>query len=514
MKKNIVLFFASIFCFVALTKAQPTLTIKTVTNVGVYKAQLNANISNLGGWTVNGKGFLVSKTQDFSDVIKITSIAGAANTNTKTGDFYYLPGNSPSNSKPYFEPATTYYVKAFAKKGSGTNADTVFTNVVSFTTLAAQGGSCAVDSVGQITYTSARIHSKTLSAGDSYKIAKAGVVIGITPNPTVSTATVVTSTTSMSSLPKAYTVDVSGLYQGVTYYVRAWIANQYTSTYYDTTYSEQISFMTLCAVDSIPHNIIFDSIGINSAKVSWTPRVGQFLFEVDYGFAGHSAGSGTIVTCQGNSVNLTDLEGGRSYSVFVRAKCEATGDVGEWSDIRAFTTKPSLCANISSIHVEDLTHSFAKIEWTPGSVSQSVWEVSFAKANESYPNTPFVVYNDPLYSPIGLTPSTQYKIKVRAVCDPYYSDWTEDFTFTTLVMGLAEINDNDKVSIYPNPTDGILKFNANNLQVNSLYVYNSFGVKVLELKEIPQELKINDGGLYFIVINTNKGVQIERIIVK
>lgn len=514
MKRGIILFFASMFCFMALIKAQPTLTISPVSNVGVYKAQLNANISNFGGWTVNGKGFLVSKSQNFADAIKITSVSGTANANSKLGDFYYLPGNSPSNSKPYFEPGTTYYVKAFAKKGSGATADTVFTDVVSFTTLAAQGGTCAVDSVTQITYTSARIHSKTLSVGDAYKIAKAGVVVGMTPNPTVSNATIATSTTSMSSLPKAYTVDVSGLYQGVTYYARAWIANQYTSTYYDTTYSEQITFMTLCAVDSIPYNVTFDSIGINSAKVSWTPRTGQFLFEVDYGFAGHTAGSGTIISCQGNSVNLTDLEGGRSYSVFVRAKCESTGDVGEWSDIRAFTTKPSLCANISSIHVEDLTHSFAKIEWTPGSVSQSVWEVSFAKANESYPNTPFVVYSDPLYSPIGLTPSTQYKVRVRAVCDPYYSDWTDDFTFTTLVMSLDEINTNDKVSIYPNPTNGVLKFNANNLQIISLDVYNSFGVKVLELKELPQELKINDSGVYFIIINTDKGIQTEKIIVK
>ncbi len=513
--KRYILFFISVLGFIAFAMAQPSLTIQPVTNVGVYKAQLNANISNLGGWKINGKGFLVSKSQNFTNVIKITSISGAANTNSKLGDFYYLPGTSPTSGKPYFEPSTTYYVKAFAKKGSGSAADTVFTSVVSFTTQNAQGGTCQVDSVTQVAYTSARIYGKVVSVGDAYKVAKTGVVISTSPNPTVANGTVSISSISTSSLPKTFSVNVSDLYQGTTYYVRTWIANQYTTNYYDTTYSAQTTFTTLCAVDSVPYNVTFDSIGINSVKVSWMPRYGQNLFELDYGFAGHTPGGGTIITCEGTSVTIDDLEGGRSYSVFVRAKCATNTDVSEWSDIRAFTTIPSLCANISSIYTQNLTHSFAKIEWTPGAVSQNVWEVLFAKATDNYPNTPYIVYNNPAYSPIGLTPSTQYKIKVRANCDPYYSDWTDDFFFTTLVMGLEDLSLNEnKVTIYPNPSDGLLKFKANYLQVISLSVYNTFGVRVFYSTELPEELKINDGGVYFLVINTNKGIQTEKIIIK
>jgi len=139
----------------------------------------------------------------------------------------------------------------------------------------------------------------------------------------------------------------------------------------------------------------------------------------------------------------------------------------------------------------------------------------FAKATDNYPNTPYIVYNNPAYSPIGLTPSTQYKIKVRANCDPFYSDWTDDFFFTTLVMGLEDLSLNEnKVTIYPNPSDGLLKFKANYLQVISLSVYNTFGVRVFYSTELPEELKINDGGVYFLVINTNKGIQTEKIIIK
>lgn len=513
--KKISFLIISIVCFCFLVKAQPTLTINAVDSISTFKARLNANISNLGGWTVNGKGFIVSKSQNFTDAIKITSIAGAANTNTKLGNFYYYPGTTPSaNSKPYFEPGTTYYVKAFAKKGSGSNADTVFTNVVSFTTLVAQGGTCQIDSVSHISYTSAIVYGKTVSVNDAWKIAKAGVVIGTQPNPTVSNGIVLTSSTSMTSLPKTYSVNATELSQGVTYYARAWIANQYTNTYYDTTYSDQITFTTLCAVDSVPYNITFDSIGITTIGVSWTPREGQYYFDVDYGFAGHEAGEGTIVPCEGSHLMIENLEGGRSYSIYVRARCLTSSEVGEWSAVRTVTTRPSLCADVNAVHTEELTHSFAKIEWTPGSMSQSVWEVMFAKANEAYPANPFTVYNTPVYSPIGLTPSTQYKVKIRAVCDPYYSDWSDEFRFTTLIMGLDEVGEDEyKINIYPNPSQGAIKFDVHNLVVEQIDVYNSFGVNVFSSKEVPDELVIREKGIYFVRINTNKGVQTEKIVI-
>lgn len=512
--KKIFLLIISIVVFGVVCNAQPTLTISAVDSISTFKARLNANISDFGGWTVNGKGFFVSKTANFADAVKITSVAGTANTNTKLGDFYYYPGTTPTaSSKPYFEPGTTYYVKAFAKKGSGSTADTVFTSVVSFTTLPAQGGICAVDSVAHITYTTAVVYGRAVNVNDAWKIAKAGIVIGTQPNPTVANGIVFTSTTSTSSLPKSYSVGLTDLFQGVTYYARAWVANQYTNTYYDTTYSDQISFTTLCAVDSVPSNVTFDSIGITSLRVNWTPREGQYYFDVDYGFVGHQAGEGTIVACEGNNLTLNNLEGGRSYSVYVRARC-VTGAVGEWSPVRTVTTLPSLCANVSSIHTEELTHSFAKIEWTPGSMSQSVWEVMFAKSNEAYPATPYTIYSNPVFSPIGLNPSTQYKVKIRANCDPYYSDWSSEFKFTTLVMGLEDVEENvSKINIYPNPSKGNLKFDVQNLQVNQIDVYNSYGVNVFSSKEIPQELEIKDKGIYFIIINTDKGIQTEKVVI-
>lgn len=514
MKKHFILFFISLAGFFFMLQAQPTLTIGAVSNISTFKAQLNANISSLGGWTVNGKGFMVSKTPTFDDFIRITSVSGTANTNTKTGDFYYYPGTSPTaTSKPYFEPGTTYYVKAYAKKGSGSSADTVFTGVVSFTTLTADGGICQIDSLSHITYTSARIYGKISSVNDAWKIAKTGVVVGLEPNPTVDNATVYTSSTNTGTLPKTFNINADGLYQGATYYVRVWIANQYTNTYYDTTYSQQSVFTTLCAVDSVPENVTFDSVGINNVEISWTPRSGQYLFEVDYGFAGHEPGEGTILSCVGNHISIDGLEGGRSYSVFVRAACN--GASGEWSVIRTFTTRPSLCANVNTIRTSNLTNSFAQIEWTPGSMSQTVWEVLFAKANESYPSTPFMVYNTPVFSPIGLNQNTQYKVKVRANCDPYYSDWTEDYMFTTLVMGTDDVEKSaSKVLIYPNPSEGRIYFEQKNVNVNLMEIYNSQGIKIYSSDSVPEELDLSESGIYFIRINTDKGIQTEKIVVR
>lgn len=513
MKKRILSLAACVLAVFAFCQAQPTLTISAVSNISANKAQLNANISSLGGWTVNQKGFFVSMTPDFASATKITSLEGTGKNNTATGNYYYYPGATPSTSKPFFRPATTYYVKTFAKKGSGSTADTVFSNVISFTTLAAQGGVCSADSVGNIGYTAAKVYGRAQSLNDAYKISKTGAVIGMSPSVTTADGLVYTATVSTTTLPKSYNIDVSGLNQGVTYYFRTWISNQYTTDYFDTTYSTPISFNTLCAVDSVPSNVTFDNITTTTADVSWTPRTGQYLFEIEYGYAGHTVGEGTILPCEGNHITLTGLDAGRSYTVYVRSTC-STGAVGEWTPVRAFTTIASLCANVTGVHTTDLTYSFAKIEWVPGSMSQTAWELLFAKASENYPANPFLVTGTPMYSPIGLQPNTQYKVRVRANCDPYYSDWSDDFRFTTLVMGLDEAESEAKVTIYPNPSDGGLRFDVKNTEVEYMNIYNSLGVKVFSCKEIPEELVIRDAGVYYVVIGTSKGVQSEKIIIR
>ena len=84
-----------------------------------------------------------------------------------------------------------------------------------------------------------------------------------------------------------------------------------------------------------PTNVTVDNIGQHTATVHWTGTAANY--EVEYGPVGFEHGQGTAVTCTGNSGNLTNLEVGTDYDVYVRALCSAT-DISEWSFVTGFTT--------------------------------------------------------------------------------------------------------------------------------------------------------------------------------
>jgi len=102
-----------------------------------------------------------------------------------------------------------------------------------------------------------------------------------------------------------------------------------------------------------PSNVTVSEISENSAKVHWTSAVANF--EVEYGPAGHTAGTGTIVTAAADSIVLAGLTPGSAYDVYVRAQCTAT-DISQWSFATTFYTE---CGAITIPYSEDFNVSLA-----------------------------------------------------------------------------------------------------------------------------------------------------------
>ena len=293
--------------------------------------------------------------------------------------------------------------------------------------------------------------------------------------------------------------------------MRSYVVVKYGLTY-DTVYSNQVSFMTQHACGNPPYGVTISDVEVSEARINFEKALGQAHWEVDYGFAGHTAGEGTLVRTDDTTILISNLEGGRSYSVFVRAVC---GDLySEWSDIRTFTTLAPPCAAVSGIHISETGYSSAKIEWTPGSMSQTVWEVVFGKANETLPETGVIIEGSPMFSPIGLTPQTEYKLKVRAVCGEFMSNWSNEFTFNTIQQGLEEVNVKS-INIYPNPSSGAIKFENNGLDVRNIEISDCNGRVIYRDNELPLSFDFKDKkGVFFILMETEIGQQIEKIIVQ
>lgn len=489
-----------IFAFCAKAIGQnPTVTMDSTSDVTALGVKLWGNLVNKGSWTVNGKGFVYSTNPVPTKANgTVRSVSG-----TSLGKY--------SSSITNLMPSTTYYVRAYVKKGSGTTADTVYSsNIISFQTLPAVPPTLTTPVISEVGLTEATFTGTITDKGDASLQTDKGFCYGLNQNPTYYD-TKVKIGGSASSLPYTMNKEVENLLSGATYYVRSYVVVKY-GTMYDTVYSNQVSFTTQHACGNPPYGVTISDIGVSEARINFEKALGQMQWEVDYGFAGHIVGEGSSVRTSDTTVLLSNLVGGRSYSVFVRAIC---GDLySEWSDIRTFTTVAPPCAGVSGVHSSEIGYSSAKIEWTPGSMSQTVWEVAFAKANEALPETGVIIEGTPMFSPIGLIPQTEYQLKVRAVCGEFVSDWSDVFTFNTIQQGLEDISAN-AIKVSPNPTTGTVNFENKGLDVRKIEISDCSGRLIYRNNELPSSFDFkNRKGMFFILVETESGQQIEKIIVQ
>ena len=104
-----------------------------------------------------------------------------------------------------------------------------------------------------------------------------------------------------------------------------------------------------------PSNISVLSSGANDITLSWTSG-GATNWNIEYGPAGFSPGSGTIVNANSNPFNITGLSPSTSYDFYLRDSCGA-GDVSVWVGPQTANTS---CGAI----VAPYTENFDGPQWT------------------------------------------------------------------------------------------------------------------------------------------------------
>lgn len=93
----------------------------------------------------------------------------------------------------------------------------------------------------------------------------------------------------------------------------------------------------VCPSCSAPMSLAAGSVTSNSASLSWTASGTPIGFEIEYGPAGFTPGSGTIVNTTSNPYSLTGLSDATGYDFYLRQIC-AVGDTSSWVGPELFTT--------------------------------------------------------------------------------------------------------------------------------------------------------------------------------
>ena len=240
--------------------------------------------------------------------------------------------------------------------------------------------------------------------------------IEITENP-LSNVNIWTSSASME-----FTVATPGLYNLVILWKNV-----------DTRYGMQ----SPGAIDNIviqslscpqPTNLSVLSINGTTADIIWTETGSTTQWDIEYGKAGFTLGTGAQATAFDTpTFTLTDLEPFEEYDVYVRGVCSGEEN-SSWSSKLTFQAE---CPTPTALTVTDITMNTAIISWDAGVVSE--WLVDYRRTGTGNYSTAVSV-TSPIHVLSGLTPNTNYTVRVRTFCISTNISYEVITNFQTLVF--------------------------------------------------------------------------------
>ena len=207
----------------------PTVVTSAVTQITETTAVAGGNVTSNGGASVTERGVVYSTNPNpvitnLSNTIRPCGSGAGEFTYTITG----------------LQPATTYYVRAYARNDQGT----AYGEEVSFTTETTLP-TVVTSAVTQITETSAVVGGNVTSDGGA-SVTERGVVYSTNPNPVITNLS--NTIRPCGSGTGEFTYTITGLQPATTYYVRAYARNDQ-----GTAYGEEVSFTTQIQKPTSPY---------------------------------------------------------------------------------------------------------------------------------------------------------------------------------------------------------------------------------------------------------------------
>lgn len=123
-----------------------------------------------------------------------------------------------------------------------------------------------------------------------------------------------------------------------------------------------------------PTDLAAVNVTANAATITWTAGGSETAWNVEYGKAGFTPGEGTMLAVEEASVELTGLEMGVAYDVYVQANC-AEDDQSEWAGPAKFVTE---CEAIATLpYTQDFEgETFEPACWSQEQfVGDDLWEL-------------------------------------------------------------------------------------------------------------------------------------------
>jgi len=363
MIKNLTIVFMMVcgICFINPLQAEAAVSATTESYSSVTQTSAKILITAGGNTNVTAKGVCwnTSGSPTLASSLGSTDEGSGATEPVMTTDITGLT------------PGTTYYVRAYATDGT----DTAYGAELNFTTESAVAPTlAATTAASSIAHNSASSGGNITDTG-GVNVTKRGICWSTSQNPTTSSSK---NEDTGNFVTGSFTLGITGLEKGTTYYVRAYATNSS-----GTEYGSQISFSTLTIPtlsigDPLPDSggtsatcqgAISDDGGysVSERGFFWsTSSISDSADPKDYSYLTQGSGSGSF----GSSNNITGLTAGTTY--YIRGYATNTAGTA-LSSQKTFTTAgtppPEIVTNTSSVSVaEGETATFSvKLSSDPGS---------------------------------------------------------------------------------------------------------------------------------------------------
>ncbi len=244
-----------------------------------------------------------------------------------------------------------------------------------------------------------------------------------------------------------------------------------------------------------------DSVTITAKGFEWKATTGGTYAPI--------AGTGTGNTFTANLTGLTPNTG-YTFKAFITYN----GTTVYGSEM-TFTTEAQqqTCPAPTNVTASNITETTADISWTQPDNTANSWDVLYKESAASSWNTA-TTSNNP-YTLTGLTANTSYDVQVIAHCtNGMTSDPSATITLTT--TGINDYTLDNTVTVYPNPTTGLIQIENGEWRMENVEVYDAYGkllnTMIVNDHTVNLDLSGYAKGTYFVRVTTEKGVVTKRVV--
>ena len=271
---------------------------------------------------------------------------------------------------------------------------------------------------------------------------------------------------------------------------------------------------TLVVNCGVPTGLAVENTGYTSVTLGWTAAGEEHGWEVVV----FNTLDTVYATSNTTSVTVDGLTAYTTYNASVRALCGQNADIeGEWSEPIQVTT--NACSPVTDVVVTNVTGNTANVSWTAPEGATAFRVIYGTHDFDQGGEIATFTTQEAEYHITGLEHNTDYTVRVANLCTETLLSQYASADFTTGTEGIATVDAEGNLSIYPNPASAMVTISVSEHLAGAtatIVDLNGRTVATFDLTDNTATFDVSTlaKGAYFVRITGEQATTVRKLIVK